>query len=220
MTRRALLIGLAALVAAASTALWLRHRAGSQPPTLRQRAERASLEGRPFPAGVRYPTLAPFAGTWGASIDLDRWLGKRPLVVSVWASWCAPCKREAPLLQAAWQAHGRNVQFVGIDFRDLPSDGAGFARTEGMTYPSGSDRRGTAKDSLHVLGLPTTFFIDRAGRIVDERIGELDARQLARGLRAIEPDTAGSSTASPTVSTNGRSSSKRQPGAQRAAVQR
>ncbi len=184
-----LLLVLLACVAALSGGayLWLRARSGGASaggPTPQQLAERAAIQGRPFPRGVRYPTLQPFQAAWGKELRLDRWLGHEPMVVNVWASWCVPCKKEVPLLERAWATHRHEVQFVGIDFRDRAADAASFVRRHGMTYPSGSDPRGSGR-ALHVLGLPTTFFVDRAGRVVDERIGELTAAELARGVGEI-----------------------------------
>ena len=191
MARRWLVLLLVVLVAAGGgTALWLRHRA-TRPASLQQRAQRASIEGRAFPRGLHYPTLSSFQDAYGSTLRLDRWLGKGPLVVNVWASWCTPCKKEVPLLQQAWASHRKRVQFVGIDFRDKPPDAAAFAGSHGMTYPSGIDPRGTAQDSLHVLGVPTTFFIDKHGRIAYERIGELTSGQVQRGLDAILPANGG-----------------------------
>ena len=159
-------------------------------PSLQQQAQKASIEGRRFPRGLRYPTLSTFRASWGDALQIDRWLGKRPMVVNVWASWCAPCRREVPLLQNAWSKHRSAVQFVGIDFRDKPPDAATFAHDKGMTYPSGIDPRGTAQKSLHIMGVPDTFFIDASGHIVYERIGELNADQLHKGLARLAPQPA------------------------------
>lgn len=186
MARRPLILLVVALAVVGGTTLWLWHRAHRAGPLV-QRAQAASIEGRSFPGGLRYPTLAPFQAAWGSTLALDRWRGRQPLVVNVWASWCTPCKKEVPLLQQAWERNRQQVQFVGIDFRDKPPDAAAFVDGHGMTYPTGIDPRGTAQDSLHVLGVPTTFFIDRHGRIAYERIGELTQGQLTRGLNAILP---------------------------------
>lgn len=191
-TRRRLLliIVLFLAIAAGAVYLWLQRRAADEvksQTSLQQRAQKASIQGRHFPPGLHYPTLTPFQNTWGADVTLNRWLGKQPLVINVWASWCAPCKREAPLLQHAWTQNRQHVQFVGIDFRDKPPDASAFALQIGMTYPSGIDPRGAAQQTLHVMGVPTTFFIDRNGRIAYERVGELNTDQLAQGIAKIVP---------------------------------
>lgn len=191
MTRRfaLLLIVLGFAAAIGGGAYWWHARSSNRPQaSLQQRAQKASIEGRRFPRGLHYPTLSTFRARWGDTLQLDRWLGKRPMVVNVWASWCAPCRREVPLLQKVWAEHKDAVQFVGIDFRDKPPDAATFAHDKGMTYPSGIDPRGTAQKSLHIMGVPDTFFIDKQGRIVYERIGELTAGQLRKGLaRIVKP---------------------------------
>lgn len=192
MTRRlALTLAILGVAAAIGGGAYLWRAPSSPRPheTLQRQAQRASIQGRRFPGGLQYPTLSTFQASWGDTLKLDRWLGTRPMVVNVWASWCAPCRREVPLLQNAWTKYKDNVQFVGIDFRDKPPDAAAFARDKGMTYPSGIDPRGAAQQSLHVLGVPTTFFIDKDGRIAYERIGELNADQLATGLARITATT-------------------------------
>ncbi len=72
----------------------------------------AELAGESFPAGLTLPMLTPFRDGWGDRLEFDTYRGRRPIVVNVWASWCPPCAREAPLLEAAWQRF-QTRQFVG-----------------------------------------------------------------------------------------------------------
>lgn len=62
-----------------------------------------------------------------------------PLVMSVWASWCLPCRREAPLLEAAWQEHRDKVRFIGINHRDQEDAALAFIAKFGQTFPCGTD---------------------------------------------------------------------------------
>jgi cytochrome c biogenesis protein CcmG/thiol:disulfide interchange protein DsbE len=95
----------------------------------------------------------------------------RPVVLNFWASWCEPCKQEAPLLEAAWRRYGsRGLVVLGLDFNDLRSDARRFARENRMSYPLVHDGHGDTLTDYGVTGAPETFFIDRAGRLVCERL--------------------------------------------------
>jgi cytochrome c biogenesis protein CcmG/thiol:disulfide interchange protein DsbE len=95
----------------------------------------------------------------------------KAVVINFWASWCVPCKQEAPLLEAAWKRYrDRGLVVLGIDVQDLRSDAAGFARRFKITYPLVRDRRGGTLTPYAVSRLPETLFVNRRGRLVGERI--------------------------------------------------
>jgi cytochrome c biogenesis protein CcmG/thiol:disulfide interchange protein DsbE len=95
----------------------------------------------------------------------------RPVVLNFWASWCVPCKEEAPLLEAVWKRYrDRGLVVVGIDINDLRSDARRFARQNRMTYPLGFDGVGKTSTDYGLTGVPETFFIARSGRLVCERL--------------------------------------------------
>jgi thiol-disulfide isomerase/thioredoxin len=109
-------------------------------------------------------TLSCLGG--GRDVDLARLTGT-PTVINVWASWCAPCRAELPLLARADQAYGVRVRVLGIDFDDSAPDHAiDLARTSGVTYPLLVDRAGETRKPFGVVGLPQTVFVDAQGRMV------------------------------------------------------
>lgn len=124
-------------------------------------------------------------------IDVDAYgrllsqLRGTPVVVNLWASWCDPCKTEAPLLADAGRTDGTDVQFVGIDVQDSRSGGQTFIADYGWSYPSLFDPSGAIQTELGLLGLPGTFFYDRDGRLVDAVRGQLSAQALAQGIERI-----------------------------------
>lgn len=104
----------------------------------------------------------------------------RPLVVNFWASWCEPCRREMPALQAvAARLRGR-VAFVGINHLDGREPAAEFEREVGVGYPSGYDPEGAVAALYGVIGLPTTMLVGADGRIVARRLGEISEDELLR----------------------------------------
>ncbi|MBT3246485.1 MAG: TlpA family protein disulfide reductase [Actinobacteria bacterium] len=98
----------------------------------------------------------------------------RPLVVNLWATWCAPCLEEMPDLEAAHQDRGDEIRFVGLNISDSPTRAAQRIEEIGITYLLGQDPDGGFVATLGAVGLPTTAFIDRSGELVRVHQGQLD----------------------------------------------
>jgi cytochrome c biogenesis protein CcmG/thiol:disulfide interchange protein DsbE len=109
----------------------------------------------------------------------------KAVVVNFWASWCAPCKDEAPTLEAAWQKwRDQDVVVVGVDPQDLKSDARGFVERYGITYPVVYDKDQWTWGRYGLSGLPETWFVDRQGRLVGEHVeGPVTAEELDRNIR-------------------------------------
>ena len=109
-------------------------------------------------------TLECFGG--GAPVRLSGLTGT-PTVINFWASWCAPCREELPLLAKADRAYGDRLRVIGVDFADSAPDAAlELAEQSGVTYPLLSDPDSRAKAPLKVIGLPQTVFVDAQGTMV------------------------------------------------------
>ena len=106
------------------------------------------------------------------------------VVMNFWASWCVPCKEEAPILQAASQRWaGNGVVFVGVDEQDLRGPARAFMKRYGITYPLISDD-GPLVGHFGVTGFPETFFIDRRGRVIPPHVtGVVTHALLEKGIR-------------------------------------
>lgn len=105
------------------------------------------------------------------------------VVVNVWGSWCAPCRKEAPDLQAAHEQTAAVAEFVGIDTRDPdPAPARAFQRTFNITYPSIYDPKGESllafSGELPPSGIPSTLVIDAQGRTAARVIGTVDKTTL------------------------------------------
>ena len=108
-----------------------------------------------------------------------------PLVVNVWASWCVPCREEAPDLAAAAARYGDRVQFLGVDVQDHRSSAADFIRDSGWSYPSVFDVPGAVMADLGITGPPATLFYAADGTLVRTNPGIVSARALDAGIRQL-----------------------------------
>jgi cytochrome c biogenesis protein CcmG, thiol:disulfide interchange protein DsbE len=110
-----------------------------------------------------------------------------PAVVNIWASWCGPCRDEAPLLADAARTYGRRVQFLGIDIQDARESARQFMQQYGWTYPSVYDATGAIRDQLGFLGQPSTIFYDRSGAVAGRANGTLTPELLKTSIEGILP---------------------------------
>jgi cytochrome c biogenesis protein CcmG/thiol:disulfide interchange protein DsbE len=108
----------------------------------------------------------------------------RPAVVNFWASWCHPCRREAPELQRFAARPPDGARLVGVDFTDDRGAARAFIRAHGWRYPNLSDPDGAVGRRYGVEGLPTTFVLNPRGQIVDTLRGPQTAATLERAARS------------------------------------
>lgn len=105
------------------------------------------------------------------------------VVVNFWASWCIPCKDEAPQLERLWQTYrNRGLVVVGVNIQDLEQKARAFIAQTGATYPNVRDMDGAVYTEYGLTGVPETFFVDREGRIIKKFPGAVvtwDAWQSA-----------------------------------------
>ncbi|GBD28661.1 Thiol-disulfide oxidoreductase ResA [bacterium HR31] len=135
-----------------------------------------TLPGRPAPGFVR-ETLD------GRELSLSDLLGK-PVVMNFWASWCVPCRAEAPTLaQAARRFRGR-VHFLGVNVLDEIEEARRFVEQYGLPFPSVVDDDGSLLRAYRVVGLPTTVFVTSSGVIRDVHAGPFVGPEGARRLEA------------------------------------
>lgn len=146
----------------------------------------------PTAPGFDLPILWRRLGTWppefspataDGRVALEELRG-RPAVLNFWASWCIPCREEAPILNASARVHKGDVAFVGIDVKDLRSDALSFLREFGVPYVSVRDRGDDVFDAHGLTGVPETYYVDARGRIVAHTPGPITQESLEDGTRA------------------------------------
>jgi len=135
----------------------------------------AGLQGRIAPP-------LPTAVLVGPRIGVRDLRGK-PAAINFWASWCEPCRHEAPQLEKLWRSlHGR-AWLVGVDYTDGLADARAFVRAAHLTYPILLDPNGVFGERYDVTGLPETAILDTHGRIVQVLRGPQTASTMRRALR-------------------------------------
>lgn len=114
----------------------------------------------------------------GESLRLSDYRG-RVVLVNIWASWCVPCRDEAPLLQEAyrtWKDEGLMV--IGVNWVDTEPKAREFIQEFGLTYPNGPDVGQGIARAFRMQGIPETYVIDPDGNVVYAHIGPLTRRVL------------------------------------------
>lgn len=116
----------------------------------------------------------------------------RVVMVDFWASWCAPCRQEAPILAEVYLEYAdQPVEFVGVNIWDRSEDAVNFLEAFEVSYPNGEDEMGTITIDYGVRGIPEKFFIDRDGVLRQKFIGPMHAEALRDAIDALlAPDTA------------------------------
>jgi cytochrome c biogenesis protein CcmG/thiol:disulfide interchange protein DsbE len=105
-------------------------------------------------------------------------LGGRPTIVNVYASWCGPCKDEAPLFAAASRQYAGRVQFVGLDYHDFESDGRALLHRYGADYTALHDGDGKVATRWGITGVPETYVLDPSGHVVAHVAAAVGTREL------------------------------------------
>ena len=121
----------------------------------------------------------------GPQLTLSAYRGT-PLVVNFWASWCVPCRQEAPVLNAAAREYEGRVQFVGVDIQDTDSAARAYQAELMSPYPVGPAIKGSYRD-WGVTAPPETFFIDRQGVVISKILGPVDRQRLEVYLSLLGP---------------------------------
>ncbi|MGH9138106.1 MAG: TlpA family protein disulfide reductase [Acidimicrobiales bacterium] len=102
----------------------------------------------------------------------------RVYVINFWASWCVPCRQEAPHLEAFFQRWSPQVGLVGIVYQDRRSDAREFREEFGLSFPQAMDPDGRTAIDFGVFGVPETYVIDERGIVMAKLIGAVGPTTL------------------------------------------
>jgi len=106
----------------------------------------------------------------------------KPVLVNFWASWCGPCKAEAPVLAQMSKRYAGRIQFVGVDVADQPGAARAYIQRYGWEYPSVADPTYEIRRGFGLLGQPDTILYDAAGKRVWEAPGAITQATLGSHL--------------------------------------
>ena len=129
----------------------------------------------PLPASVLVPPKATVESLRG-----------KPAVVNFWASWCAPCRKEAPHLQRFYERNRGRVAVVGVSYTDDLAGAKRFIARHGWTFPNLSDPEGLAGSKWQLVGLPITVILDSSGQIAARLRGPQTEASLSEAVREAE----------------------------------
>jgi cytochrome c biogenesis protein CcmG/thiol:disulfide interchange protein DsbE len=132
-------------------------------------------EAPPLPTAVLVPPKA----------TVDSLRGK-PAVINFWASWCEPCKEEAPHLQRFHERNRDRAAVVGVSYTDQLAGAKRFIERYGWTFPNLSDPEGVVGAEYELVGLPVTVILDSEGRIAQRLRGPQTEAKLDAAVRAAE----------------------------------
>jgi len=117
-------------------------------------------------------------------------LAGHPVVLNFWASWCHPCREEAPILAAGWRRdRPLGVIYLGLNTQDQEDDAKAFLAEFGVEYPTLREAGSAVARSYGGVGIPETYFVDGRGRIVAHVIGALKPGTLEEGVTAARTGT-------------------------------
>ena len=118
----------------------------------------------------------------GGEFTLSDYRGE-VVVINFWASWCDPCRDEAPFLERAWlKRKDQGVKFIGIGYLDSDKEALAYLAEFNVTYPNGPDLASKIAPKYRIRGVPETFIVDPEGNIAFFKPGPMSEEELLREL--------------------------------------
>ncbi len=158
-------------------------RGGSSPSDV-GRGSDPGLDLQPTPTNLprSTPAVQLASLTGGPTTTLGGQLGRTPVVVNFFSSWCTPCIGEMPAFQQVHQDLGGKVAILGMAYNDMPRNALATVKKTAVTYPTYGDVDGAALSYFGGIEMPTTVFLDRTGKVLDVNNGAMTEKELRSKL--------------------------------------
>lgn len=112
----------------------------------------------------------------GQNVTLSNLRGS-PVIMNFWASWCSPCRQEMPFLQQIYEDwNNKGVILLTINLRETPSEIMQFMQSNSLSFPVLLDADASVTQNYNVVGIPTTFFVDKDGVIQAKKLGPFNSK--------------------------------------------
>lgn len=121
----------------------------------------------------------------GGDFDLESFKGVKPVVINFWASWCGPCRAEAPGLGKVHEAFKDAVQFVAVAVQDSEEGASKFVAEYKWHFPVGMDMTGEIAERFKLYGLPKTFIVGKDGKFTFMYTGAISEQELAKEIEKV-----------------------------------
>jgi len=140
------------------------------------RQQDTTRSNRPPVVGKEMPELV-LENLDSEAVDITALFGK-PLIINFWATWCPPCKEEMPLLQDFSQTNQQSTTVIGINAMEFKTVVKEYVQANKITFTILLDSDGQVQEAYRILGLPTTYFVDKDGILRAQHIGILNIELL------------------------------------------
>ena len=126
----------------------------------------------------------------GTNVKLSDLKGKK-VILNFWATWCGPCQQEMPDMEAFYKEHKENVEILAINYTPSETGGGGekvsnFAKEKGITFPILLDKNIDVTTAYKVITIPTSYFIDTNGVILDKINGPMTQKEMEKRVAKLK----------------------------------
>lgn len=130
-------------------------------------------------------------GLTGAALSLSDYRGQ-VVLVNFWATWCPPCRAEMPDMQQVYmERKDRGFTIVAVNIQEAREPISNFVGKYSLAFPIALDTAGTVSQLYGIYGLPTSYFVDRSGRIAEVHVGPLTKSDILKKVDALLASPAG-----------------------------
>ena len=157
-------------------------------PKLRDKQAKADVESA---TEQELEAVPSFYDAEGEHVDLREYLGKKPIIINCWATWCPPCKAEMPDFQRAYDSYGDEIEFFFVNVswsKDSREDAESFLKENGYEFPIYFDVDGELTEEYNIQGIPYTIIINKDGNLLYNAAGMMTEDQISAWIDKLLSD--------------------------------